>query len=274
MKSRVRIYPLALALALTVPLLACPGTGNEGDADGDTGSDTSGEVSTLCTLYVACINEVDPVSASDLDLRLGKEGSCWHDPIAAQAKCVDECAAGLSKAELDYPSDELCETPSHFNDAIFEIGQAIFDPDDPFADPAWAPLATGDSLELVLGGQGLLMFPIGLRGANFVIADEPSDFADPKMPKVDMWMDIEGYNIGFAGHFARIYNYPIPFRPLNGSPDINEFLYIAVIVPDEISDPKVLDGKPGHLWIELNPYDDEPILREADVTVSVSGDGF
>ncbi len=271
MKSRVRIRPLALAL--TVPLLACPGTGDEGDADGDTGN-TSGEANKLCTLYVACITEVDPASASDLDLRLGNEGSCWRDPITAQAKCVEECAAGLGKAELDYPSNKICETPSELNDAIFEIGQAIFDPDDPFADPAWAPLASGDSLELVLGGQGLMMFPIGLRGANFVIADDPTNFTDPKMPKADIWMDIEGYNIGFAGHFARIYNYPLSFRPLSGSSDINEFLYIAVIVPDEISDPKELDGKPGHIWIELDPYDDEPILREIDVIVAVSGDGF
>ncbi len=270
MKSRVRIRPLALALLL--PLLACQGTGSDSDADGDTGNSTGGEVNTLCALYVACITEVDPASASDLDLRLGEQGSCWQDAITAQAECVDECAGGLSKATLDYPSNEICKTPSDLNDAIFEIGQAIFDPNDPFADPTWAALATGDSLELVLGGQGLLMFPIGLRGANFVIADDPSDFADPKMPQVDMWMDIEGYNIGFAGHFARIYNYPIPFKALSGSNDIYEFLYIAVIVPDEISDPKVLDGKPSHLWIELNAYDDKPILRELDVIISVSGD--
>ncbi|HFE46213.1 MAG TPA: hypothetical protein ENJ18_12080 [Nannocystis exedens] len=268
MKFRVRIRPLALAL--TLPLLACPGTGSDSDTDGDSGE----EDNTLCSLYVACITEVDPGRASDLDLRLGEQGSCWRDAITVQAQCVDECATGFDKATLDDPSNEICKTPSKLNDAIFEIGQALFDPNDPFADPVWAPLATGGSLELVLGGQGLLMFPIGLRGANFVVADDPSDFADPKMPQVDMWMDIEGYNIGVAGHFARIYNFPIPFKPLDGSDEIYEFLYIAVIVPDEISDPMVLDGKPGHLWIELNTYDDEPTLRELDVTITVPSDNF
>jgi len=267
-RVRASARPLALAL-LGLLLGACPqGTG---DDDGAETTTTSGEIaSPLCTMYVACVAEVNPAGLSEIDGRLGETGMCWGQAITDQAECVDECTAGLSKANLDFPSSEACEPPKDLSDAVFEIGQAIFDPDDPFADPVWAPLANGGTLEMVRGGQGLLMFPVGLRGANFITADDPGDFGDPKMPQVDMWVDIDGYNIGFAGHFARIYNYPIPFRPLAGADGIFEFLYIAVIVPDEISDPFVLNGKAGHIWIELFPYEEASILRELDVTIVVA----
>jgi len=259
-----------LALALLGPLLTgCPPPG--GDDDGAETTTTGGEVSSeLCARYVGCVGEVNPAGLADIDPLLGAEGTCWGAAIADQAACVDQCATGLSKAHLDYPDSSTCEPPDELSDAVFEVGRAIFDENDPFADPIWAPLPDGGSLEMVRGGQGLLMFPVALRGANFVTADEPTDFGDPKMPQVDMWMDIDGFNIGFAGHFARIYNYPIPFRPLDGADGILEFLYIAVIVPDEISEPYQLNGRQGHLWIELHPFGENSLLREIDVEIVVA----
>lgn len=263
-----------LALALIAPLLAgCPPP--SGDDDGAETTTTGGEVSSeLCARYIACVGEVNPAGLADVDPLLGAEGTCWSEAIAAQVECIDQCATGLSKAHLDYPKSSTCEPPDDLSDAIFEVGRAIFDENDPFADPIWAPLADGGSLEMVRGGQGLLMFPVGLRGANFIIADDPTDFGDPMMPQVDMWMDIDGFNIGFAGHFARIYNYPIPFRPLDGADGIFEFLYIAVIVPDEISDPYELNGRQGHLWIELHPFGEASLLRELDVEIVVEDPGI
>lgn len=262
--------PRALALAQALLLAACPTPSGETETGTSTTSDTEGAVANkLCIRYVDCVAEVNPGGLSEVDGRLGEAGTCWSEAIADQDACVDECAAGLAKANLDYPSAATCEPPAEQSDAVFEIGQAIFDPEDPFAEPSWAPLADGDTIEMVRGGQGLLMFAVGLRGANFVIAEDPTDFADPMMPQVDMWMDIDGYNIGYAGHFARIYNYPIPFRPLDGADGIVEFLYVAVIVPDEISEPIVLDGQPGHIWIELFPYEEASILRELDVVIEV-----
>ncbi|MEZ4380079.1 MAG: hypothetical protein R3A79_01935 [Nannocystaceae bacterium] len=264
--------PRALALALAgLVLTACPTTMGETETTASgTDTDTDGGVANkLCVRYVGCVGEVNPGGLSAIDGRLGEAGTCWSEAIVDQDACVDECAAGLTKANLDHPSVAACAPPAEQSDAVFEIGQAIFDPEDPFAEPTWAPLSAGDTIEMVRGGQGLLMFAIGLRGANFVIAENPTQFDDPMMPQVDMWMDIDGYNIGYGGHFARIYNYPIPFRPLDGADGIVEFLYVAVIVPDEISEPVVLDGQPGHLWIQLFPYEEAPILRELDVVIEV-----
>ncbi len=259
---------LALAL-LALTAAGCPPP--SGDDDGAETTTTGGDVSSeLCTRYVSCVGEINPAGLAETELLLGAEGTCWGEAIAAQAACVDQCSEGLSKAHLDYPDSATCEPPDDLSDAVFEVGRAIFDENDPFADPVWAPLPDGGALEMVRGGQGLLMFPIGLRGANFITADDPTDFGDPKMPQVDMWMDIDGFNIGFAGHFARIYNYPIPFKPLDGADGILEFLYIAVIVPDEISDPYELNGREGHIWIELHPFGEASLLREIDVEVVVA----
>ncbi|MCB9568369.1 MAG: hypothetical protein H6710_14355 [Myxococcales bacterium] len=244
-------------------MMGCPTS--SGDDDGaETSASTGDEV---CDRYVACVGEVKPADQGDASARLGEGGTCWDDAIDAQMACIDECVSGLGEAHLDSPAVAACEPPKTLNDAIFEIGAAVFDPNDPFADPMWGPLQDGDPLEMVLGGQGLLMFPIALRGANFEIAADPTDFDDPKMPRVDMWMDIEGYNTGVADHFTRLYNYPISFKPLTD--EVVEFLYIALIVPDEISDPYVLDGLPGHIWIELQPYQKSPIVRELDVEIVV-----
>ena len=57
----------------------------------------------------------------------------------------------------------------------------------------WFPVEDGDELLMVLGGQGLLMFPMPLRGSGFTLADDPSDYTDPATPLFDMYLDIEGF---------------------------------------------------------------------------------
>ena len=231
-----------LACAL---VLACVGEGGDPPAEDDH----------ICERYLAC------APSSDLEARISAAGACWSDVLAEQRACVDECAAGLA--------ERACEPPDAGNDAVLELGQAIFDPLDPFAPPTWGRLAAGDRMPIVRGGQGLLMLGLGLRGANFEIAADPFDFADPKMPQIDLWMDVDGYNVGYAGHFARVYNYPIPFKPREDDPSALEFLYVAILVPDAITDPAVLDGRSGHIWLELHPYGEASIVRELDVIVAV-----
>ena len=242
------LRPLAAAAAFA---LACVGEGGEGGeppADDDL----------ICARYLACAAAGD---LKALEARLGAAGACWSDVLAEQRACVDECVAGLAERAA-------CEPPSAGNDAVLELGQAIFDPLDPFAPPTWGRLAAGDRMPIVRGGQGLLMLGLGLRGANFEIAADPFDFADPKMPQIDLWMDVDGYNVGYAGHFARVYNYPIPFKARDDDPSALEFLYVAILVPDAITDPAVLDGRPGHIWVELHPYGEASIIRELDVIVA------
>ena len=47
--------------------------------------------------------------------------------------------------------------------AQFKLGEAVFDPEDPLADPVYRELSQGDQLRIVLGGQGLLMLPLAFK---------------------------------------------------------------------------------------------------------------
>lgn len=251
--SLARMRPVALAAAATA-LAACHGGGGDEGADTSTG----GAVERVCEAYVACAGAGDPGEKKALEGLYGAAGSCWLDVVDAQRTCVQTCADGVAG----------CDPSTGLGDAVLEVGQAIFDPIDPFATPTWGRLEDGDTLPVVLGGQGLMMFAIGLRGANFEIAADPFDFDDPKMPKLDSYIDIDGYNLDTADHFKWLPNYPIPFEPLAAIPGVNEFLYVAMIIPDEIPDPSVLDGLPGHLHMELQIFGEAPVVRDLDFVVS------
>ncbi len=125
----------------------------------------------------------------------------------------------------------------------------------------------GDELLMVLGGQGLLMFPMPIRGGGFVLPDDPTDYTDPDVPVLDMHLDIDGYNIGYGGHFARIANYPIPFEVLDA--DTYEFIYVTIFVPDELANPCDIDEQPGHLHAELETADGQLLIVDLDVSIEV-----
>ena len=134
-----------------------------------------------------------------------------------------------------------------------------------FGDTAFTPLHDGDALPVVWGGQGAAMFPLPVRGAEFVLPDPPSDYTSELAPLFDFELDIEGYNDGPGGHFKRAANYPITFEVL---PDGSyEFLYVAVLLPDEL-DPGVLEGLPAHLWARLRPHGSAPFEVEYDLVVA------
>ncbi|PRP90298.1 hypothetical protein ENSA5_65940 [Enhygromyxa salina] len=131
----------------------------------------------------------------------------------------------------------------------------------------WSPVEDGDELLMVLGGQGLLMFPMPLRGAGFTLADDPSDYTDPRTPIFDMYLDIEGFDLDFGGHFKRLSNYPVPFEIL---PDgTYEFVYITLFVPDELLDPCDIDGLTGELHAELDVVDGYVLTWDRTVTMAV-----
>jgi hypothetical protein len=134
----------------------------------------------------------------------------------------------------------------------------------------WYPVENGDELVMVLGGQGLLMFPMPLRGKGFTLADDPSDYTDPSTPIFDMYLDIEGFDLDFGGHFKRLSNYPVPFEIL---PDgTYEFVYITLFVPDELTDPCDIDGLPGQLHAELDVVDGYVLTWDRSVIMSVPTD--
>ncbi len=143
-------------------------------------------------------------------------------------------------------------------DAWFSMGQGESD---------WNEVNDGDSLVMVLGGQGLLMFPMPIRGKGFTLPAEPADWTDPDIPLLDIQLDIEGFNIGFGGHFSRIANYPVPFSVL--ADGTYEFIYITIFVPDELADPCDINGLPGELHAELDTADGDTLTWDRSVVIEV-----
>jgi hypothetical protein len=131
-----------------------------------------------------------------------------------------------------------------------------------WGDTQWHTLDDGGVLKVVWGGQGAAMFPMPIRGAEFVLPDPPDDYTSELAPLLDLQLDIEGHNDGVGGHFKRIANYPITFEIM---PDGSyEYIYLAVLLPDEI-DPAILDGLPGHLEVQLRPYGSAPLSISRDL---------
>lgn len=243
-------------------------TASSGDtsATGETTDD--GGAPEVCLRYVACLKEIDAASGAEAEASHGAGGSCWQGDEATAADCLALCDAQLRSYAEAFPDIMACDDDAIMSDVEFEIGEAVFDPMDPFLEPTYRKLEPGGTMTIVRGGQGLLMLPFGLRGKNFVITEDPTDWDNPKMPRVDMWVDIDDHNVGFGGHFARLNNYSVGFYPLGDGMDTLEHMYIAIIVPDTIADPQTLTGKPGKVHIQLSTFNEPTAIRELEFVVA------
>jgi hypothetical protein len=144
------------------------------------------------------------------------------------------------------------------SNAWLKLGQGEFE---------YTELNEGDELIMVLGGQGLLMFPIPLHAGEFTLPSDPSNYTDPDVPILDMHLDIEGFNFGFGDHFARLANYPIPFEVLDDG--TYEFIYVTIFVPDELENPCDIDELPGQLHAELETADGDTLIIDLEVSIEV-----
>ena len=173
--------------------------------------------------------------------------------------CATLFMLGCLACDTKQPHDEAEDETGEPNpDAWISMGQG---------ESGWNEVQEGDPLLMVLGGQGLLMFPMPIRGEGFTIPDDPSDWTHPDIPTLDIHLDIEGFNIGFGGHFSRIANYPVPFTVL---PDgTYEFVYITIFVPDELTDPCDIDGLPGEIHAELDTADGTTLIWDRSVIIDV-----
>lgn len=273
----VEISRMALALALML-LAGCPPkspatTDEASGSESGTAEDTTSTAVTggpdgapeVCTRWVACSAVIDP--ENDMSGKYGEDGSCWQADAAEQAECIKYCDGQLHTYAKAFPGEPACSVEGLPVMAEFWMGEAVFDPADPLADPEYRALEDGDTVQIVRGGQGLLMLPFAVRGRGFEVPADPNAWDDPKMPKIDMYVDIEGYNVGFGGHFARLNAYPIGFVPL-GEEGMLEHLYIAIIVPDAIEDPQVLTNRPGLLHAELQTYMQSTVVQEVEFVVA------
>jgi len=131
---------------------------------------------------------------------------------------------------------------------------------------SWTEVEDGDELVMVLGGQGLLMFPMPLRGGGFTVPKDPLDYTDPDAPILSVYLDVEGHSYDH-GHFERLVNYPIPLTPVDD--DSYEFIYVTLFVPDELVDPCEIDGLPGRVFAELETADGETLTWAREVVIAV-----
>jgi hypothetical protein len=99
---------------------------------------------------------------------------------------------------------------------------------------SFTPLVDGGEIQLVLGGQGLFMFPMPLRGEGFEVPDDPLDFDDPKAPRLSLVFDIDEFDTAYGDHFAKITDLPLPLTQLPGGG--YEFIYLPVIAPNDFGD--------------------------------------
>lgn len=272
-----------LAAAVGASLVAgCPQRALEDDDDGEeaetraeatdpeptNGTSSTGEASgapEVCTRWVACSAVIDP--ATEMAGRLGEDGSCWQASPAEVSECIKLCDGQLHTYAKAFPAEPACSVEGLEVMAQFSMGEAVFDPEDPLADPVYREIVDGGVVKIVRGGQGLLMLPFAVRGKGFEVPADPLAWDDPKMPTIDMWVDIEGHNVGFGGHFARLNEYPIGFVPIDEEGTL-EHLYIAIIVPDAIEDPKTLTNKPGVVHAELRTYMQSTVVQELEFVVA------
>lgn len=267
LKTIVRGWAVAAAL---VGASACerllPYTETTGAETGETG-DTGSDAPEVCLSYVACMKEVDAKAGADADADYGAKGRCWGESEDIQAECLAICDAQLRSYAMAFPEISACDASAIETDVEFEIGEAVFDPVDQLLDPVYRPLTQGGTVTIVRGGQGLLMLPLGLRGRNFTITEDPNDWDNPKMPKVNLWVDIDGHNVGFGDHFARLNNYAVGFVEKDAT-GLLEHMYIAIIVPDAIDDPQQLVNKAGVVHMELRTYMNTTVAQDIEFVVA------
>lgn len=266
----LRINPYR-AMGLVCLLAGCPGPGQtseSGASETGTGATTGeSEIPAVCARWAGCSAEIDPAMAAEVAAKYGEAGSCWQADEAEQAGCMAYCDGQLRQYGDAFPDEMACRYDDIVGTVEFTLGEAVFNPDDPLAEPVYRELAPGDTLRIVRGGQGLLMLPLAVRGKGFEVPKDPGAWDDPKMPRINLWVDIEGANVGFGGHFARVPDYPIGFVPIDDKGTL-EHLYIAVLVPDAITEPEALTSKPGTIWAELRTYKQPTVAHEYSFVVA------
>lgn len=143
--------------------------------------------------------------------------------------------------------------------------------------PDWAPMTAGSQLKLVLGSQGLMMFPIVVLARGIVVPDPPANFVDPKAPQLTLSVDIDGED-GVGGHYTRVANYALRFRIRTDGG--LESMYVPLIVPDDFDMVERLRGKSGVVRASLKTWrhgmhegavsgEDAPLTLEIPVTIAL-----
>ena len=179
---------------------------------------------------------------------------------AADASGEDE-ASDEGSGSSDAGDGETGELPP--SDGWFELGQG---------EDNFSPLTDGGPIDLVLGGQGLWMFPMPVRGGGFALPDNPLDFDDPNSPRLSVTFDVDDFTTVSGDHFAKIGNLPVPFDDLGDG--TCEYIYLPVIAPNEFTDGCSIDGHTAHVSATLAVGGGgAPLTFDLDLVVVVPPNG-
>jgi hypothetical protein len=118
-----------------------------------------------------------------------------------------------------------------------------------WGETSFSALEQNGTIELVLGPQGLWMFPMPIRAEGFELPAGGFDFDDPDTPRLTMTFDIEDYETLFGDYFARFNNLPLDFAVLEN--DTYEFIYLPVIAPNDFVDICTIVGHNARVEAEL-----------------------
>ncbi|MBL8947591.1 MAG: hypothetical protein JNK45_30750 [Myxococcales bacterium] len=116
----------------------------------------------------------------------------------------------------------------------------------------------GATLELECGGQGAWMFYLATEQGGFTPPGSAAYFA--------VTLDVPGFDeLSPDGHFFDAPNYGINLGCAGGS----DLAGIAVLLPDALTDPTVLDGVAATIHAALLVPDGAPVILDAAITLAV-----
>jgi hypothetical protein len=130
----------------------------------------------------------------------------------------------------------------------------------------FTPFEEGGPFPIYRGTQGLYMFTMPIRGGGFPLPPDPSDFTHPDIPMLDVWLDIEGYEVTPDGHFIEYTDYPVPFDIDLSAGGTYEYVSVWMVI-SETTDPAALEGLPAQLHAELSCADGQVLIANQALVV-------
>jgi len=127
----------------------------------------------------------------------------------------------------------------------------------------WIELEPGDPLTITIGGQGLWMIPLGVRGEGFCVPADP--YAYDLVPTLDARIEAEGRPTPVAA----VVGFPVSFEPLDETDRTLGYTFIPMIIDDTI-DPAELEGVPATIHAELRARDTPPLSFTLDGVLTIS----
>jgi hypothetical protein len=164
-----------------------------------------------------------------------------------------EASTGTQEETDSGGSDALycSEALNEDGEAWLELGQGVTE---------YETLEPGGELRIVLGGQGLLMFPIDLKAGGFCV---PPDLSDrDEFPILDITVDVDGE----PSPFIALHDQPLDFEILEDDTFI--WLYLPLLIPDA-ADPQQLAGRAVTVEAHLAPHEHAPLDVEMELVVGL-----